>query len=149
MIFRFKSGFFRLFFILILILAFSNVDAAKLYFNDIYKATGSSYVKEDNSLIDILSISGSGFKFTSANESDVSFSGNNVAGILSYVNSSNQKIQIYGIISRQDKGAGNVTKSVNFIPTNSTYTTETGEGALPAQSVQCLDHAWLPQLSRT
>ncbi|TBH75281.1 hypothetical protein EWU20_01525 [Aquirufa antheringensis] len=110
-----------------LILFSGNAHAAKLYFNDIYKATGSSYSIQPSSLDGISFISGSGFKFTSANPADVSFSGNNIAGILSYTNSSNQQVSIYGVISRQNKANGN-TMAVNFMPTDNTYTTVTGEG---------------------
>ncbi len=127
MISRFKISSFKLFFILISFFAVSSVEAAKLYFNDIYKATGSAYDRESNSLTNISSINGSGFKFTSANEADVSFSGNNIAGKLTYINlSNNQLITISGIISRQSKD-GNTTLAVNFIPTDATYTNETGE----------------------
>jgi gliding motility-associated-like protein len=115
--------------LLLAILVFSSerANAAKLYFNDIYKATGNSYTVEENTFTSISFVTGSGFKFTSANPVDVSFSGNNVAGILSYTNSSNQQVSIYGIISRQNK-SGSTTMAVNFIPTNNTYTTPTGEG---------------------
>ncbi|MCZ2477783.1 hypothetical protein G9H58_06885 [Aquirufa antheringensis] len=110
-----------------LVLFSGKAHAAKLYFNDIYKATGSSYSIQPSSLDGISFISGSGFKFTSANPADVSFSGNNIAGVLSYTNSSNQQVSIYGVISRQNKANGN-TMAVNFMPTDNTYTTVTGEG---------------------
>jgi gliding motility-associated-like protein len=110
-----------------LILFSGNAHAAKLYFNDIYKATGTSYSIQPSSLDGISFISGSGFKFTSANPADVSFSGNNIAGVLSYTNSLNQQVSIYGVVSRQNKANGN-TLAVNFMPTDNSYTTVTGEG---------------------
>jgi hypothetical protein len=115
--------------LLLAILAFPSerASAAKLYFNDIYKAAGNTYSIQPSSLNNISFIAGTGFKFTSANPADVSFSGNNIAGILSYTNSSNQLVSIYGVISRQDK-SGSTTLSVNFMPTDNTYTTVTGEG---------------------
>ena len=129
------KGFFKLFhktvtfsfLLVLLILSSEKVNAAKLYFNDIYKATGSSYTIQPSSLDNISAVVGSGFKFTSANPADVSFSGNNIAGILSYTNSSNQQVSLYGVISRQNK-SGNTTNAVNFMPTDNTYTTVTGEG---------------------
>ena len=127
MIFRIKSGFIRLLFILISFFAVSTANAAKLYFNDVYKATGNTYSIQPSSLNSISFVNGTGFKFTSANPADVSFSGNNIAGILTYTDASNQVISIYGVISRQDK-SGNTTLSVNFMPTDNTYTTVTGEG---------------------
>ncbi len=125
--FRSKVCFIKLTFLLIAFLTFTSTQAAKLYFNDIYKATGSSYTIQPSSLDGISSISGSGFKFTSANPADVSFSGNNIAGILTYTNSSNQFISLYGVISRQNKANGR-TMAVNFMPTDYTYTNVTGEG---------------------
>ena len=118
------KGFFKLFhktvtfsfLLVLLILSSEKVNAAKLYFNDIYKATGSSYTIQPSSLDNISAVVGSGFKFTSANPADVSFSGNNIAGILSYTNSSNQQVSLYGVISRQNK-SGNTTNAVNFMPT--------------------------------
>jgi hypothetical protein len=101
--------------------------AATLYFNVIYKATGTSYGVNTQSLTGLTLVTGNTFKFTSANPADVSFSsGNNENGILSYYTTSGSIINIYGTISRQDK-SGNTTLSVNFIPTNSTYATPTGE----------------------
>jgi gliding motility-associated-like protein len=115
--------------LLLAILVFSSdrANAAKLYFNDIYKATGNSYTTSTQGFATLSFISGSGFKFTSANPADVSFSGNNIAGILSYTNLSNQQVSLYGVISRQDK-SGSTTMAVNFLPTDNTYTTVTGEG---------------------
>jgi len=108
--------------VLFLFLVFTTTTSfsAKLYFNDIYKASGNSYTIQPSSLDNITTITGAGFKFTSANPNDVSFSGNNIAGILSYVNSSNQSISIYGVISRQNKANGN-TMAVNFMPTDNNY----------------------------
>ena len=125
--FRSKYHLIKFTFFLVAFFTFTSTQAAKLYFNDIYKATGSSYTIQPSSLNGISSISGSGFKFTSANPADVSFSGNNIAGILTYTNSSNQFISLYGVISRQNKANGR-TMAVNFMPTDISYTNVTGEG---------------------
>ncbi len=121
------AGYKIAFILTILFFPSEKTNAAKLYFNDIYKAAGSSYSIQPSSLDNISFIAGSGFKFTSANPADVSFSGNNIAGILSYNNSSNQQVSIYGVVSRQNKANGN-TMAVNFMPTDNSYTTVTGEG---------------------
>ncbi|NBW28727.1 MAG: hypothetical protein EBR38_09205, partial [Flavobacteriaceae bacterium] len=119
------------FFATIFFFLFSNkVISATIYFNNIYKATGTSYSLNTQNLVNINLISGTGFKFTSADPNATIFnSGNDEDGILSYTNTSGVLISIYGSISRQSK-SGNTTLAVNFIPTNSTYTTPTGEAYL-------------------
>lgn len=119
------------YFLLVLLFLFSNkVSSATIYFNNIYKATGTSYGFNTQSLTNINLISGTGFKFTSADPTATIFNaGNDEDGILSYTNSSGVLISIYGSISRQSK-TGNTSLAVNFIPTDSTYTTPTGEAYL-------------------
>lgn len=119
------------YFLLVLLFLFSNkVNSATIYFNNIYKATGTSYDFNTQSLTNINLISGTGFKFTSADPTATIFNaGNDEDGILSYTNISGVLISIYGSISRQNK-TGNTSLAVNFIPTNSTYTTPTGEAYL-------------------
>lgn len=116
--------------ILILIcalLSFDNSNAATIYFNNLYQASGNTYTITTQSYTSISLITGSGFSFTSNNPADPNFgSGNNVNGLLSYINASGTLVQIYGTVSRQD-ASGSTTKAVNFIPaTNNTYTTYTG-----------------------
>lgn len=113
---------------LVLLLSTFNLHAATLYFNVIYKGTGTSYTVNTQSITGLNLISGNTFKFTSANPADITFSGgNNENGILSYYTPSGSLINLYGTISRQDK-SGNTTLGVNFIPTtDATYTTATGE----------------------
>ncbi|MFM1775852.1 MAG: hypothetical protein RJA53_1462, partial [Bacteroidota bacterium] len=96
-------------------------DAATIYFNDVFKGTGTSYVEQSSSITNIQAVNGSGFKFVSLDPADVTFrlTGNNVAGILSFVNSSGIKQEITGQISRQDK-TGSTTKALYFF-------TNTGE----------------------
>ena len=97
------------------------LNAATLYFNKVYKASGVNYTINTQSLTSISGISGTSFNFTSAIPTATTFnSGNNENGILSYINSSGQKISIYGTISRQDK-SGSTTLGVNFITTDSNY----------------------------
>lgn len=111
----------------LLLLSTFHLHAATLYFNVIYKGTGTSYTVNTQSITGLTLVTGNNFKFTSANPADVTFnSGNNENGILSYYTSSGSLVSIYGTISRQDK-SGNTTLSVNFIPTNATYATATGE----------------------
>ncbi|MEY4281351.1 MAG: hypothetical protein RLZ39_763 [Bacteroidota bacterium] len=117
--------------ILILIcalLSFDNSNAATIYFNNLYQASGNTYTITTQSYTSISLITGSGFSFTSNNPADPNFgSGNNVNGLLSYINASGTLVQIYGTVSRQD-ASGSTTKAVNFIPaTNNTYTTYTGD----------------------
>ena len=101
----------------------NNLNAAVLYFNKVYKASGSGYTVNTQSLSSITGISGTSFKFTSAIPTATTFnSGNNENGILSYVNNSGQQVSIYGTISRQNKASGN-TLAVNFITTDSNYVT--------------------------
>ncbi|RVT77313.1 hypothetical protein EOD40_05735, partial [Flavobacterium sufflavum] len=107
----------------------SQLNAATLYFNTVYKASGTNYNTNTQSLTSVSLVSGSSFNFTSAIPSATTFnSGNNENGILSYVDSSGQLISIYGIISRQNK-SGNTTLGVNFITTNSSYTVSSSSEA--------------------
>jgi hypothetical protein len=115
-------------FLLIGILSVVNLKAATLFFNKIYQATGT-YTVSTTSYATISLISGSNFAFQSANASDVNFSGNDVAGILTYNNTSGTLVQMYGRISRNAK-SGSTIQAVNFLPTDITYTTYTGVGYL-------------------
>ena len=86
--------------ILILIcalLSFDNSNAATIYFNNLYQASGNTYTITTQSYTSISLITGSGFSFTSNNPADPNFgSGNNVNGLLSYINASGTLVQIYG-----------------------------------------------------
>ena len=114
--FQTKSAFMvRLGIISSLMLCTVAANAATIYFNTIYKASGTTYTVNTQSLAKVSLVSGSGFRFTSANPNDVTFAnGNNEAGTLNYINSSGVAVSISGIISRQNK-TGNTTLSVNFI----------------------------------
>lgn len=115
-------------FLVCVLLGVHNSNAATIYFNNLYKASGTTYSITTQTYSSIALIAGSGFSFTSNNPSDPNFgSGNNVNGLLSYINTSGALVQLYGTISRQD-ASGSTTKAVNFIPaTNNTYTTYTGD----------------------
>ncbi len=92
-----------------------STQAATIYFNTIYKATGTSYTINTQSLTNIQLVSGSGFRFTSIIPSATSFTnGNNEAGTLEYINAAGVPVSITGSISRQNK-SGNTTLAVNFI----------------------------------
>jgi gliding motility-associated-like protein len=97
------------------ILLTMSTQAATIYFNTIYKATGTSYTINTQSLTNIQLVSGSGFRFTSIIPSATSFTnGNNEAGTLEYINAAGVPVSITGSISRQNK-SGNTTLAVNFI----------------------------------
>ena len=98
-----------------LILSAENASAAKIYFNDVFKGTGSSYAEQTNSISNIQFITGSGFSFTSSDPADVTFklTGNNVAGTLTYINNVGVKQTITGQVSRQDKN-GSTTIGLYF-----------------------------------
>ena len=101
----------------------NKLSAATINFSQLYKAStntangsGGLYTVENNTYIAINRIIGTNFKFTSANPADVSFSGNNILGTLSYNNSSGVLVSISGIISRPDK-TGSTPRAVNFVVT--------------------------------
>lgn len=81
--------------------------AASILFNHVYQGAGTHYDVGTNKLDNIALIAGSGFRFTSVNPDAPGFvadaGGNDVRGILSYINPSGQVIQISGIISRLNK----------------------------------------------
>ncbi|SDJ94501.1 SprB repeat-containing protein, partial [Flavobacterium glycines] len=119
-------------FFLILFVGFSSIgklNAATLYFNSVYKASGAAYTVNTQSLTSVSLVSGTSFSFTSADPTWTSFiSGNNENGILRYVNGSGQLVSIYGTISRQNKASG-TTLGVNFITTDSNYVTSASSEA--------------------
>ena len=111
---------------IVLFLYVCQSNAATLYFNNIYKGSGTTYSIQPSSVNSISKVIGTNFNFTSADPTNTQFVGNNVNGILSYVNSSGQKTSITGTISRQDK-SGNTTLSVVFVSTDPTFSTSLGE----------------------
>ncbi len=110
------------------LLSINNLKAATLFFNNIYQATGTYTVSTTN-YTTISLISGTNFAFQSANPSDITFSGNDVPGILSYNNASGTLVQLYGRVSRNAK-SGSTIQAVNFLTTDITYTTYSGVGYL-------------------
>ncbi|MEI6556691.1 MAG: Ig-like domain-containing protein [Paludibacter sp.] len=89
---------------LITTLAFS----ASVTFNKVYPGTGSSYDLNSSSISWTTPVSGSSFKFTSVNPADQSFSGNNVAGQLTYTSGS-MNYAINGVISRKVGNKSNIS----------------------------------------
>ena len=114
-------------FILLLLVSFifssEKANAARIFFNDVYKGTGSSYAEQTNSISNIQFITGAGFTFTSLDPADVTFrlTGNNVAGVLTYVNSSGVKQSITGQVSRQDKNGSTTVGLYFYTNTNEAY----------------------------
>ena len=117
-----------IFILICVILSVHNSQAATLYFNNLYQASGNTYSVTSQSYTNVSLITGSGSSFTSNNPADPNLgSGHSVNGLLSYVNSSGVLVQLYGTISSRD-ASGQTIHSVNFIPsTNNTYATYTGD----------------------
>lgn len=97
-----------------MLVSFSEIFAASVTFLKIYKGTGSSYDLQTSSIAITTPTAGTAFKFTSANPAAVSFSGNNIAGQLSYVNNGNL-VLINGVITRKESNSGN--KGFYFVET--------------------------------
>ena len=97
---------------------------ATYYFNKLFLASGNSYNVNTQAYTGVSSISGTDFRFF---QEGAQFSGNNVNGVLTYINSSNVLVTVYGTISRQAKN-GNTTQGFNFIVASSaSFTSYTGE----------------------
>ena len=94
--------------LLCLLVAVLPAQAARVYFNKIYKGTGTAYAANSND-IDITSpLSGTSFAFTSENPNDALFSevGNNTAGYITYL-SGGTTVSVRGGISRRRKSGQN------------------------------------------
>lgn len=103
-------------FLLIFSIGISSIHAASVTFNKIYAGTGTSYGLNTSSIDVTSSVTGSSFKFTSANPADVQFSGNNVAGQLSYL-TANGPVYINGVISRRIVSSGSNVVAFYFVET--------------------------------
>lgn len=90
----------RILLLVIVTLIALNSQAATVTFNTIYFGVGSSYTLNSSSIVLTTPIIGANFKFTSANPADVTFSGNNVAGQLTYI-SGEMTYAVNGVISRK------------------------------------------------
>lgn len=90
------------------------VFGASLTFLKIYQGSGSSYGLQTSSISITTPVLGSNFRFTSANPAAVEFSGNNVAGQLSYIQDGNQ-YYINGAVTRKEGNSGN--KGFYFVET--------------------------------
>ena len=115
----------KTFLFILSILLVTSANAASIYFNELFKGTGTTYTANTSTITNITTINGSGFKFTSLNPADTIFklTGNNVSGVLTYINASGVLQTISGQISRQDKGTGGGTNGLYFF-------TSTGESFL-------------------
>ncbi|MDD3079731.1 MAG: Ig-like domain-containing protein [Paludibacter sp.] len=78
----------------------TTIYGATITVSVVYKGSGSAYGTNTNTITITTPILGSSFKFTSANPADVSFSGNNIAGQLSFT-SGGQLYTFNGVISRK------------------------------------------------
>ncbi|MCE2681021.1 MAG: VCBS domain-containing protein, partial [Burkholderiales bacterium] len=83
-----------------------SVEQANITFTQVYSGTASSLSEEANSLDNLQMVGGSGFTFTSADPLAPNFSGNNVAGTLSYTDSGSVNQNIQGVVSRLFKTNG-------------------------------------------
>ena len=79
---------------------------ATIYFNKVYLGTGAAYAINTNSIAITNVTVGASFRFSSENAADVSFSGNNVAGHLSWVVGATTTTKS-GVISRRKKAGSN------------------------------------------
>ena len=98
----------------LLLFGSSQVSAAEVYFNKVYKGTGA--YGEQTSPILISSgtlLAGTGFRFQSLNPADVSYSGNNVPGNFKYTNTLGVVVTIRGVVSRPEK-IGSTPRAVYF-----------------------------------
>lgn len=103
-------------FLFLLAFGITSLQAASVTFKVIYKGTGTAYDLQTNSVPVTTAVIGSNFKFTSANPADVQFSGNNVAGQLSYI-TSNGAVYINGVISRRIVSSGSNVVAFYFAET--------------------------------
>lgn len=103
-------------FLFLFSIGISPVFGASVTFKVIYKGTGTAFGLQTSSIPVTTATVGSNFKFTSANPSDVQFSGNNVAGQLSYL-TANGPVYINGVISRRIVSGGNNVVAFYFVET--------------------------------
>jgi hypothetical protein len=103
------------------------VEQATVYFNTVYKGTGSSYGVNTQSITNIQPFVGSGFRFISADPAATSFSGNNIAGNFVYSDINSVQQTIPGIISRQSKTGNDVDAFIFYPVTTLGGTNTTGD----------------------
>lgn len=103
-------------FLFLISIGITQIYGASVTFKVIYKGTGTAFGLQTSSIAVTTATIGSNFKFTSANPSDVQFSGNNVAGQLSYL-TSNGPVYINGVISRRIVSGGNNVVAFYFVET--------------------------------
>lgn len=84
--------------------------------NSTYTAVGTNYVIETSSIYIGTPISSIAYTFQSANPADLQFSGNNIAGQLTYFSAGNKYV-FNGVISRPDKISGGATTALYFTET--------------------------------
>jgi hypothetical protein len=111
--------------ILVFIFISQHSEACNITYQKGYLASGNSYQIETNSVSVTTPLNTNAIKFTSADPADIQFSGNNVAGVLSY-SVGGVHYDINGIISRPDKN-GNAHIAYYFVETTTLGgATETG-----------------------
>jgi VCBS repeat-containing protein len=109
------------------------VEEASFTFAGAYQGTPSSWSQEANQIANVTTIAGTRFKFTSADPSAPYFSGNNVAGTLSYVDNAGQVKTVDGVISRLFKTNG-VVQGLFFYAWGNTTTIGDGGSTDPAEA---------------
>jgi VCBS repeat-containing protein len=115
------------------------VEEASLTFSAIYQGTPSSWSQEAQRIQNVSFITGSNFKFTSADPNAPYFSGNNVAGTLTYKDGSGATQSVDGVISRLFK-TGSRVEGLFFYAYGNTSTI--GDGATDSAEtsyILCID----------
>ncbi|HYD82106.1 MAG TPA: Ig-like domain-containing protein, partial [Paucimonas sp.] len=114
------------------------VEEAAITFSGAYQGTPSSWSQEANQIANVAALAGSKFKFTSADPGTPYFSGNNVAGTLSYVDANGQTQTVSGVISRLFKTNGTVQGLFFYAWGNTTAIGDGGGGGDGAETAYLL-----------
>ncbi|MEC4720530.1 Ig-like domain-containing protein [Noviherbaspirillum sp. CPCC 100848] len=114
------------------------IEEASITFSAVYQGTPSALSEEANEVSGTVAVAGTNFKFTSGNPSDPYFSGNNVAGTLSYVDTATKTVKtINGVVSRLVK-TGSTVEGLYFYAFGSDGKIGTGDTGETAYLL-CLD----------
>lgn len=118
-----------------------DVEQAALTFSAVYRGTPSAWSEEANQIANVAAIAGSNFKFTSLDPNAPYFSGNNVSGVLSYIDGNGQTQSISGVVSRLIKSGSTVEGLYFYVWGNTVAVGDGGAGgdAAEAAYVLCLD----------
>ncbi len=114
------------------------VEEAAITFSGVYQGTPSSWSQEANQIGNVVAIDGTKFKFTSADPNAPYFSGNNVSGTLTYVDSNGQTKSVDGVVSRLFKTNGTVQGLYFYAWGNTTTIGDGGAGGDTAETTYLL-----------